>query len=116
MAVASCTSIRLTAGRGRSRPVVGCRARGDGVESVNLDEAVADHEGVGSDEVVSAVAVGAEGDVDDLALHLDRGYVQRADERKNLLVACADVVVARADAVRTDGNRVRGVVGENRIQ
>jgi hypothetical protein len=58
---------------GRSRRAIDLRAVGGGEESVNVDQAVADHEGVGSDEVIPAVAVGAEVDVDDLALHLDRG-------------------------------------------
>src|ERR1700735_1221637 len=78
----------LTAGRrGRLRPVVEGRARWVGVEGVRLDEAVADHEGVGSQELVFLVAVAAEGEVDDLALHVDRGrQLHGADERKNLLV------------------------------
>lgn len=38
-----------------------------GVEGVGLDEAVADHERVGSHELILAVTLGAEGEVDDLA-------------------------------------------------
>ena len=68
-------------------------------------------------ERVFPVAASAEGEVDDLALHVDRGrQLQGADERKNLLVDLADVVVSGADAVRGGGDRVRGVVAEDRVQ
>ena len=44
---------------------------GGGVEGVNMDEAIADHQCVGSLELIFAVALSAEGEVENLALHLD---------------------------------------------